>query len=276
MTADANTSPSNNVRIVRNPPILIVTINRPQVRNAVDGPTAAELAQVFKDFEQDAALSVAILTGSNGHFCAGADLKAVASGDPQRTHNLDKTGSGPMGMTHLSLNKPVIAAISGYCVAGGLELALWCDLRVADSSAIFGVFCRRFGVPLIDGGSVRLPRLIGQSHALDLILTGRPVDAEEAARIGLANRLVASGQALTTAITLAEQIAALPQQCLRNDRRSALDQWALSEADALRYEFDLGMNTLSSGETLAGAQQFNTGQGRHGQSNDALHNKGTP
>ncbi|MDP2228545.1 MAG: crotonase/enoyl-CoA hydratase family protein [Moraxellaceae bacterium] len=252
------------VLVERRPPLLVVTLNRPEARNAVDGPTAAALAEAFRAFEADDALSVAILTGAGGHFCAGADLKAVASGDPTRANTLAPTGDGPMGPSRMVLSKPVIAAISGYCVAGGLELALWCDLRVADASAVFGVFCRRFGVPLIDGGTVRLPRAIGMSRALDLILTGRPVDATEALQIGLANRVVPSGELMAAAEALALQIAAFPQACLRGDRASAYAQWGMTEADALANEFAHGLRTLQSGETVAGAGRFSRGQGRHG------------
>ncbi|MDF3031750.1 MAG: crotonase/enoyl-CoA hydratase family protein [Moraxellaceae bacterium] len=251
----------------RQPPLLIVRINRPAARNAVDGPTAATLARAFRDFETDPALTVAILAGEGEHFCAGADLKAVA-GDPGRANRIAPDGDGPMGPTRLPLTKPVIAAISGYCVAGGLELALWCDLRVADESAVFGVFCRRFGVPLIDGGTVRLPRAIGMSRALDLILTGRPVAADEALAIGLANRIVPKGELMHAARELALQIAAFPQACLRGDRRSAYEQWGMSEAAALANEFAHGMQTLQSGETVAGATRFSAGQGRHGDFGD--------
>ncbi|SFF57400.1 enoyl-CoA hydratase [Fontimonas thermophila] len=255
---------STTIRIERREPLLVVTIDRPEVRNAVDGPTAHALAEAFRAFDADDALKVAILTGSGGHFCAGADLKAVAD-DPARANRIAADGDAPMGPSRLQLGKPVIAAVSGYAVAGGLELACWCDLRVADETAVFGVFCRRFGVPLIDGGTVRLPRLIGTSRALDLILTGRPVDAREAERIGLVNRVVPAGQALTQAETLARQIAAFPQTCLRNDRRSVHAQWGLSEDAALANEFRLGLATLHSGETADGAGRFARGAGRHGQ-----------
>ncbi len=255
---------SSLVLLERRPPLLWVSINRPEARNAVDGPTAVALAQAFRDFETDAELSVAILAGVGGHFCAGADLKAVASGDPARRHHLSPEGDGPMGPTRLRLSKPVLAAVSGYCVVGGLELALWCDLRLADASAVFGVFCRRFGVPLIDGGTVRLPRAIGMSRALDLILTGRPVLADEALQIGLANRLVPVGELEAAAEALALQIAAFPQACLRGDRQSAYEQWGWSEQEALAREFGLGLAILASGETLAGAGRFSQGQGRHG------------
>jgi enoyl-CoA hydratase len=255
--------------VERRPPLLVVTLNRPEVRNAVDGPTARALAEAFRAFEADADLAVAILGGAGGHFCAGADLGAVASGDPERANPIrppsgDALDLGPMGPTRMRLSKPVIAAVSGYCVAGGLELALWCDLRVADDTAVFGVFCRRFGVPLIDGGTVRLPRLIGMGRALDLILTGRPVAAPEALALGLANRVVPAGALADEAERLAHQIAAFPQTCLRGDRRSAYEQWDLAESAALASEFGHGMATLGSGETLAGAARFVGGAGRHG------------
>ncbi|MDP1910534.1 MAG: crotonase/enoyl-CoA hydratase family protein, partial [Hyphomicrobium sp.] len=214
--------------------------------------------------EADAELRVAILTGEGEHFCAGADLKAVSSGDAARVNRMDPEGDGPMGPTRLRLSKPVIAAVQGYCVAGGIELAAWCDLRVADETAVFGVFCRRFGVPLIDGGTVRLPRLIGMSRALDLILTGRPVDAREAYGMGLANRLAPRGQALAVAEKLALEIAEFPQTCMRGDRRSAYEQWGFDEPAAITNEFAHGMKTLQSGETVAGATRFKDGAGRHG------------
>lgn len=251
------------VRLDRQPPLLTVTIDRPHCRNAVDGPTAAALADAFRAFDADPELAVAVLAGSGGHFCAGADLKAVAMA-PERANRLNVEGDGPMGPSRMSVSKPVIAAVSGYCVAGGLELALWCDLRVADETAVFGVFCRRFGVPLVDGGTVRLPRAVGMSRALDMILTGRPVDATEALQMGLANRVVASGQALPAAQTLAREIAAFPQTCLRNDRRSAYRQWALDVEQAIADEFQCGLATLRSGETQAGAARFAGGSGRHG------------
>ncbi|GAA4104184.1 crotonase/enoyl-CoA hydratase family protein [Zhongshania borealis] len=252
------------VQVERCPPLYWVTINRPLARNAVNGETARALAEAFQDFENDPALSVAILSGAEDHFCAGADLKAVASDDPERRNPLNTEGIGPMGPSRMQLSKPVIAAIDGYCVAGGLELALWCDMRIATERAIFGVFCRRFGVPLIDGGTVRLPRLIGMSRAMDMILTGRAVDAAEAQAIGLANRVVSVHNLRDSAEQLAMQIAALPQQCLRNDRLSAYQQWGMDEQQAIRNEFILGMATLSSGETVAGAQRFEQGKGRHG------------
>lgn len=241
--------------------ITIITIDRPERRNAVDGPTAQALADAFRRFEADESADIAILTGAGGTFCAGADLKAIADGTPNRT---EPEGDGPMGPSRMMLSKPVIAAVEGHAVAGGLELALWCDMRVAAKTAVFGVFCRRFGVPLIDGGTVRLPRLIGQSRAMDMILTGRPVGAEEALSIGLANRLAEPGKALEAALTLAREIAAFPQACMRNDRLSALTQWSLSETQALAAEFALGMKTLQSGEMVEGATRFAQGEGRGG------------
>jgi len=239
----------------------IVTIDRPEVRNAVDRPTAEALAEAFRGFEADADLSVAVLTGAHGTFCAGADLKAVSSG---RGNRAAPDGDGPMGPTRMLLSKPVIAAVEGHAVAGGLELALWCDLRVAAQDAVFGVYCRRWGVPLVDGGTVRLPRLVGHSVALDMILTGRGVTGEEALRVGLANRLVTPGRTLETAVALAEDIARFPQQCMRADRRSSYDQWSLALEPALARELELGLDVIRSGETLAGAQRFAAGAGRHG------------
>ncbi len=239
--------------------ITIVTIQRPASRNAVDRDTAGQLAYAFRQFDADPNSPVAILTGAGRNFCAGADLKAF-------NNRLSAEGDGPMGPTRMRLSKPVIAAVEGYAVAGGLELALWCDLRVAAKNAVFGVFCRRFGVPLIDLGTVRLPRLIGQSRALDMILTGRPVEGEEALRMGLANRLTVPGLALDGAFDLAQQIAAHPQVCMRSDRLSVLEQWDLSWDDAAQSEFRLGMQTMDSGESKKGAERFSEGQGRHGQS----------
>ena len=241
--------------------IAVVTIARPEVRNAVDVPTAQALFEAFERFGADDAAKVAILTGEGGYFCAGADLKAVAAGEDR---DFSPEARGPMGPTRMELDKPVIAAIEGHAVAGGLELALWCDLRVAAEDAVFGVFCRRFGVPLIDLGTVRLPRLIGQSRAMDLILTGRPVDADEALTIGLANRVAPPGQALDQALALAREIAAHPQRCMRGDRRSAIEQWGLSEQEAMRHELEIGLRTIASGETVSGAQRFRDGVGRHG------------
>lgn len=241
--------------------IATVTLDRPEARNAVDRPTAQALADAFRAFDADESLSVAILTGAHGVFCAGADLKAVAA--PERANRLEPDGDGPMGPSRMELTKPVIAAIEGPAVAGGLELAIWCDLRVAASDAVLGVYCRRWGVPLIDGGTVRLPRLIGESRALDLILTGRGVLADEALAIGLVNRVVAPGQALLAAQELAAQIAAFPQACLRSDRASARSQWSLTEAEAISAEFDLGVPSLLA-EGVNGAAQFAAGSGRHG------------
>lgn len=252
------------VVIERRPPLLIVTLNRPDSRNAVDRPTAEALSTAFREFEADNALHVAILKGTGGNFCAGADLKAVASGNVERINRLSPEGDGPMGPTRMTLSKPVIAAISGYCVAGGLELALWCDLRIAARNAVFGVFCRRFGVPLIDGGTIRLPRLIGMSRAMDLILTGRAVDADEALQIGLANRVVEEDALDEEAEQLALHMASLPQNCLRSDRRSAYAQWNLDISEALANEFHQGLSTLQSGESAEGAGRFRDGQGRHG------------
>lgn len=261
-TEQANPS----VRVETDGPVTVVTLSRPDVRNAVDRPTAEALARAFEDFDEDPNARVAVLHGANGQFCAGADLKAMA--DASRRNRLDPEGNGPMGPTRALLSKPVIAAIAGYAVAGGLELALWCDLRVVERSAVLGVFCRRFGVPLIDGGTVRLPRLIGLSRALDLILTGRPVDAQEALSMGLANRVVDDGAALSAAIALARELAALPQACMRNDRRSAYEQFGMSLGDALANEFALGMSTIESGESFSGAARFAAGAGRHGRQAD--------
>ncbi|MCC5884798.1 MAG: crotonase/enoyl-CoA hydratase family protein [Gammaproteobacteria bacterium] len=241
--------------------VAIVTIARPERRNAVDGPAAEALFEAFERFEADKQASVAILTGAGSTFCAGADLKAIAE---DRGNRVSRHGPGPMGCTRMRLSKPVIAAIEGHAVAGGMELALWCDLRVMAEDATFGIFCRRFGVPLVDMGTIRLPRLIGQSRAMDLILTGRPVHAAEAQAIGLANRLAARGEALTVALELAEELAAFPQRCLRNDRLSLLEQWDLSEPDAIRNEVHLGLETIHSGETRSGAAAFTAGRGRHG------------
>lgn len=242
-------------------PVAIVTIDRPEVRNAVDRPTADALASAFRRFDADPGLSVAVLTGAGGTFCAGADLKAIASG---RGNRVTPEGDGPMGPTRMLLDKPVIAAVEGHAVAGGLELAVWCDLRVAATDAVFGVYCRRWGVPLIDGGTIRLTRLIGQSHAMDLILTGRGVAGDEAMRLGLANRLCAPGAARDEAVALAQQLAAFPQLCLRNDRRSVYEQWGSDLDGALGRETELGLETLASGETVEGAERFRRGAGRHG------------
>jgi len=244
--------------------VAVVTIDRPEARNAVDRPTADALVECFNRFDADDDLAVAVLTGAHGTFCAGADLKAMAEAGGERINRVALDGDGPMGPTRMQLTKPVIAAVEGHAVAGGLELALWCDLRVAAADAIFGVFCRRWGVPLIDGGTVRLPRVIGQGPALDLILTGRAVEAEEALRLGLANRVVPSGTARDAAVALASELASLPQVCLRNDRASVYAQWDLPLAGALRVETDFGIDTLSAPGALEGASRFAGGAGRHG------------
>ena len=249
------------VRYAPQGPVVVVTIDRPEVRNAVDAAVAGALAGAFRRFEEDASLSVAVLTGAGDHFCAGFDLKALAADSPSR---LSETGDGPMGPTRMHLTKPVIAAIEGYAVAGGLELALWCDLRVAARTSTLGVFNRRFGVPLIDLGTVRLPRMIGQGRALDLILTGRPIDASEALAIGLVERVVEPGEALEAAVALAGRLAELPQGALRADRLSVLGQWSLSLEEAARAEFRGGLETLASGEAHEGARRFAEGSGRHG------------
>ena len=250
---------SGGVRVERAGAVYTVIMNRPAARNAVNGPAAAELFAAFEEFEADDSASVAVLWGDGGTFCAGADLKALGTPDGNQVH---RTGPGPMGPTRMVLSKPVIAAVSGYAVAGGMELALWCDLRVVEEDAVFGVFCRRWGVPLIDGGTVRLPRLIGQSRAMDLILTGREVDAAEALAIGLANRIVPSGQSRSAAQELAAELAELPQQCLRADRMSALTQWGESEVQAMDVEF-ASLSRVAH-ESLSGAKRFADGAGRHG------------
>jgi enoyl-CoA hydratase len=257
----------STVRIDRDRHVWTVTIDRPEVRNAVDGPTARALADAFRAFDADADARVAVLAGTGGHFCAGADLRTVGGGSTATNANAlddDMARDGPMGPTRLELGKPVIAAVEGFAVAGGLELALWCDARVAAATATFGVFCRRFGVPLIDGGTVRLPRLIGESRAMELILTGRGVGAEEALAIGLVCRVVAQGQALDAAHAMARAIAAFPQACMRNDRLSVRRQHGLATRDALAQEFALGRATLASGEAAGGAKQFVGGAGKHG------------
>jgi enoyl-CoA hydratase len=251
----------NTVLVRPEGPVLLVTINRPEVRNAVDAATAQALADAFREFDRNEAQRVAVLAGSGGTFCAGADLKGVAAG---RGNRLSEEGDGPMGPTRLLLSKPVIAAVEGHAVAGGLELAVWCDLRVAAQDAVFGVYCRRFGVPLVDGGTIRLPRLIGHSNALDLILTGRGVSGDEALRMGLANRLVETGRAVDSAQELARQLANLPQTCMRSDRLSSYEQWSLPLAEAIRNEFRRGLQVIDSGETVEGARRFAAGQGRHG------------
>jgi len=249
------------VRMERAGPVTTVILDRPEVRNAVDGPTAAALAQAFREFDTDPEASVAVLFGAGGTFCSGADLRAIGTPAGNRAA---PDGDGPMGPTRVRLSKPVIAAVTGYAVAGGLELALWCDLRVAEEDATFGVFCRRWGVPLIDGGTVRLPTLIGLSRALDLILTGRPVTAKEALSIGLINRVVPKGKAREAAEQLAAELASLPQTCLRNDRLSALESVSLSEQAALAAEFAHGQQSLNAPALTTGLTSFRAGAGRHG------------
>ncbi|MEE1839173.1 crotonase/enoyl-CoA hydratase family protein [Streptomyces sp. NPDC007076] len=249
------------VRIEREGAVFTVILDRPEVRNAVDGPTANQLADAFRAFDADPDASVAVLWGEGGTFCAGADLKGIGT---ERGNKVLADGDGPMGPTRMRLSKPVIAAVSGHAVAGGLELALWCDLRVAEEDAVFGVFCRRWGVPLVDGGTVRLPRLIGESRAMDMILTGRPVPAAEAYAMGLANRIVPPGAARGAAERLAREIAAFPQLCLRHDRLSAREQHGLGEPEALAAEYRHGLVPLTAGETRAGAERFGRGAGRHG------------
>jgi enoyl-CoA hydratase len=253
------------VLVERDGPVTIVSINRPHCRNAVDGATARKLYDAFLAFDADAQASVAVFTGTGGYFCAGADLKAVASGDPNKKREIGGHNSiAPMGPSRLRLTKPVIAAVEGFAVAGGMELALWADMRVVAEDATFGIFCRRFGVPLIDLGTIRLPRLIGHSQAIDLILTGRPVGGPEALRMGLANRLVAKGETRAHAVALAKDIAQFPQVCMRADRLSALRQWDLEEQDAIANEMRGGLEVIASGETLSGATRFASGVGRHG------------
>lgn len=255
---------ADSVLITRHGRVLVVAINRPDQRNAVDGATAEILYQTFVDFDQNPDFDVAILTGMGGHFCAGADLKAFSSGDTRQLDHAPTDRQGPMGPTRLTLGKPVLAAIEGYAVAGGLELALWCDLRIVADTAIMGVFCRRWGVPLIDLGTIRLPRLIGQSRAMDLILTGRSVAADEALSIGLANRVVATGTSLDAALALAHSLSALPQACLRHDRLSVLDQWSLPLDQAIAREFAHGLAVMDEGDAVGGAARFAAGDGRHG------------
>ena len=253
------------VLVERDGPVTTVVINRPEVRNAVDNETAEGLADAFRGFDADPEQRVAVLWGAGGGFCAGADLKAIASGERRKRYSL--TGDGPMGPSRLKLSKPVIAAVAGHAVAGGLELALWCDLRVAEESAIFGVYCRRWGVPLIDGGTVRLPRLIGQSHALDMILTGRPVEADEALRMGLANRVVAPGEARSAAEALARDLCQFPQMCMNLDRESVYRQWDLPFDHAMQAEFAHGIAAVEA-EGKSGAAKFAAGAGRGGSFED--------
>ncbi|HEY2706029.1 MAG TPA: crotonase/enoyl-CoA hydratase family protein [Candidatus Dormibacteraeota bacterium] len=253
----------SGIRVEHDGPVTVVTIDRAEVRNAVDRPTAEALAAAFRAFDADPERSVAVLTGAEGTFCAGADLHAI-SGGGDRMNRLTADGDAPLGLARIHLGKPVIAAVEGHAVAGGLELALWCDLRVASETAVFGVFCRRWGVPLIDGGTVRLPRIVGQGRALDMILTGRPVAAAEAHAWGLADRLVPAGTALAAAAGLARELAGLPQRCMRSDRLSTLEQWSLDLDGALGNEFRHGIEVVRSGETGRGAARFSGGAGRHG------------
>lgn len=243
-------------------PIAVITLDRPEVRNAIDAETADALAEAFRRFDRDPDQSVAVLSGAAGCFCAGADLKAISS--DAGANRITPDGDGPIGPSRMVLSKPVIAAVEGFAVAGGLELALWCDLRVAARDAVFGVYCRRWGVPLVDGGTIRLPRLIGQSRAMDMILTGRGVSGEEALEMGLANRLAEPGQALTAALELAAELSRFPQQCMRGDRLSALQQWGMPMELALQNELRIGMKAVRSGETRDGATRFREGAGRHG------------
>jgi enoyl-CoA hydratase len=249
------------VRIERNGPVFTVVLDRPQARNAVDGPTARELADAFREFDADPDAAVAVLWGANGTFCAGADLKSLGT---ERANRVTPDGDSPMGPTRMRLSKPVIAAVSGYAVAGGLELALWCDLRIAEQDSTFGVFCRRWGVPLVDGGTVRLPRIVGAGRAMDMILTGRAVGATEALQMGLVNRVVPTGESRSAAEELAADLAALPQPCLRSDRMSALEQQGHDETAAMANEFRHGLALADTEGALAGAQRFASGAGRHG------------
>lgn len=249
-----------SIRVETEDRVTTVVMAQPDRRNAVDGAMAAELARAFEEFDTDPHADVAVLYGEGGTFCAGADLKAIGT---ERANTVAVEGHGPMGPTRLTMSKPVIAAIEGYAVAGGLELAIWCDLRVAASDAVFGVFCRRWGVPLIDGGTVRLPRLIGESRAMDMILTGRPVDADEALGFGLANRVVDPGTARAAAEQLARDLTRFPQTCMRNDRRSARGQFGRTEREAMTVEIRVGMESLTA-DTTIGAARFSGGEGRHG------------
>ena len=263
---ETNQIQADSVQTERLGAVFVVTLNRPRVRNAIDSSTAAALAQAFRDFDADPSLSVAVLTGAGGTFCSGFDLATVATGEGSPVVSVE--GDGALGISRMLLSKPVIAAVEGYAVAGGFEVALWCDLRVAAENAVFGVYNRRWGVPLIDGGTIRLPRLIGQSHALDLILTGRGVSGQEALTMGLANRLVPPGEALSAAIALANDLTRFPQHCMRSDRLSSYEQWALPLTGALRNETRRGLEVLQSGEAQAGAQRFKEGHGRHGRTDD--------
>jgi len=253
-----------SIRVEREGAITIVTINRPEVRNCVDRETAVELAAAWRVFDDDPEAKVGVFCGEKSGFCAGADLKAVSRGEGNRA---EPTGDGPMGPSRMLLKKPVIAAVSGHAVAGGLELALWCDLRVAEEDAVLGVFCRRWGVPLIDGGTVRLPRIVGLGHAMDMILTGRPVGAEEALRMGLVNRVVPKGESRSAAIELAQQLTRFPQVCMNSDRLSAYEQFGMSLDEAIANEFQRGMDALRK-EAVSGASAFASGKGRGGSFED--------
>lgn len=268
MSDDGTTDDTQKRTVVteRRGATLIVTINRPEVRNALDGPTATALAQAFRAFDSDDTLSIAVLCGGGGTFCSGFDLKAIADGT--QAVQVSQEGDGPLGVTRMLLSKPVVAAVEGYAVAGGLEVALWCDLRVAAENAVFGVFNRRWGVPLVDGGTIRLPRLIGQSRALDLILTGRGVSGQEALMMGLVNRLTSPGEALPVALALADDLARFPQRGLRSDRLSVYEQWSLSWSEAFANEARRGLEVLRSGESVEGARRFVSGHGRHGSMSD--------
>ena len=261
MTVSPSVGPYQSIRVETEDRVTTVVMDRPERRNAVDGPMAVELASAFRAFDADPDADVAMLWGAGGNFCAGAGLKSVGT---DRGNQVNTAGDGPMGPTRLRLGKPVIAAVEGYAVAGGLELAVWCDLRVVAADATFGVFCRRWGVPLIDGGTVRLPRLVGMSRAMDMILTGRPVDAREAMDFGLANRLVEPGTTRGAAENLAREVARFPQTCMRNDRRSAYEQQGLSENDAMRFEISVGLESLRE-DGQSGAARFAGSAGRHGE-----------
>jgi enoyl-CoA hydratase len=254
------------VRVTTDGPVTVVTIDRPEVANAIDRPTATALADAFRDFDDDPGQAVAVLTGAGGTFCAGADLKAMSEPGLARVSRVEPDGDGPVGPTRMLLSKPVIAAVEGHAVAGGLELAVWCDLRVSAEDAVFGVYCRRWGIPLMDGGTVRLTRLLGHSHALDLILTGRGVSGDEALRMGLANRVVATGTSLEHATRLAHEIASRPQAALRSDRLSSYQQWSLALRDAIANEYEHGMATLRTGELDGGLASYRSGAWRDGAS----------
>jgi enoyl-CoA hydratase len=253
---------SKAVRYDPNAPIVVITLDRPDVANAIDRPTAEELADAFRRFDADESLAVAVLTGANGKFCAGADLKAMQEDGAPRASRVEPDGDGPVGPTRMLLTKPVIAAVEGHAVAGGLEVAVWCDLRVAAEDAVFGVYCRRWGIPLMDGGTIRLARLIGHSHALDMILTGRGVSGEEAVRMGLANRLVPKGETLAAATELAREIASKPQAAMRSDRMSSYQQWSLTLDEALANEYEHGMATVRTGELFGGLDRYSSGEWR--------------